>query len=201
MSDSHSSPEHFSVLSAETSAHRTLREEFERLEVWNRTAINQFDPFASDVQEKLPLYMAYGEYEALDTVVAEAKRLNMLRRLGLEYAPSVNEEDSSALFSCAYGNGQYESLWIFERLDGVAIPVWTRMKSNEQGNGFEFIKLLSHDKADEVLRMLEEHLEKDKLKQLLKEHLELSEELVDWSELDVKDLRSFVTSLKNIEKL
>ena len=201
MLEPYPSSENFSVLSAETSAHRTLREEFERLEVWNRAAIEQFDPFESGVEERLPLYMTYGEYEALDTVVAEAKRLNMLRRLGLEYAPSVNEEDSVALFSYAYANGQYESLWMFERLDGVVIPVWTRMKSDEDGNGFDFIKLLSHDKADEVLQGLEDHIEKHKLKTVLKQGLELTEELVDWSELDLRDLRSFVASFKNIEKL
>jgi hypothetical protein len=191
-------PEFYNPIQAESPAQRTLSEEFSKLEAWNRSIVDTFDPSSATREFRLVIRTPYTEIEESESTIAEAKRLNMLHNIGLDTFP-VKEDDPRADFVYRYSNRTLESLWRFQRTDGLTIPAWISFKPDQEGDKIDVVRLMPAVQFVEEVKTKKLYIETFLINTKLLGRLGLTKEVIEQPSLTLDDKKAFERTLDEIQ--
>jgi hypothetical protein len=177
-----------------------VREAFEETEAANRITLNSFDPNSPDIRADIGLVTYFPEAEAIEPQIAESKRLVMLRGLGLEFQ-NLEGGHPDLIFQYKYRDGEVDQIRLLTRSDGVKVPVFTALGTDEENNPIERIRLLSYAQAEDFAGQLENNLDEHKLNARLKDEIGLDETVINLAHLSFEDKRSMLAAYDEIQNL
>lgn len=178
-------------------AHKILSEEFARLQVWNRSVLEDFNPQYGLPEVDIELKTDFREYEREDPDLAEEKRNEMLYKAGLSDL-GIERDDPRVIISVTYSDGKTDLLWMTQRDDGTFVNVWTRRKKTAHHNKLKHVLLLSHSRTEEIRKILQDHIDERQVDQDLLDELELYGEDEGLSKLSLKDKQGLLAQLYDI---
>lgn len=190
----------FDVTMFESPTQRILGEAFDETEATNRAALAEFDPQDPRAHVDIELTTNFPEAEMAEPEITFSKQRAMLQRLGLEFQP-LESGHKRRIFEYEYKGGEVRQIRLVKREDGVEIPVYTAIGSDEAGNPLERITLLSHSRAQALAQRYEENLEEQRLDKRLTQEFGLEEEVLELSGYSLAQKRSLLASFEAIGEL